>query len=528
MIAIDDDYDIPQNFEDAGIKGINSEHNEGTITFDSSYTEMYFTKCFVKEKKYADNCLIYRSDRDENGEWGEGRLVKIFGDSVTVGHPHLYDDDTKMVFASNISGGQGGKDLYMMERTEKGWGTPRNLGPTINTAGDEMFPFVHSDGTLYFASDGHVGMGGLDMFMALPQEGEWKSIDNLQAPINSGYDDYGLIFDEFETLNQSGYYEANGYYVSNRPGGTGADDIYKFTLRKPAYFELVVEVLKKQYKDPYDPESDYDFIALDKADIILFKINEVGLLDTVETTISDLEGKAIFSIDPETDYQVLASRDNLSSNDQFKYLAQRHKVSTKEIKTYRIKITLTLEIILEPAIPKRAVTVNNIYYNFDRWNIRSDAAQILDNLASLLKENKQYMIEMGSHTDSRGSTSYNERLSQRRADAVIKYLASKGVPRSRLRAKGYGESTLVNDCNDGSDCSEAQHQENRRTTFTIIGEDETIKSNAPKIIPIDPEMLRREREGLIKKDVPEGEGEQEEEGSEGTEEASETPEDPEQ
>jgi len=449
---------------------------------------MYFTRCYNKDKKGVDHCKIYKRVKDVDGNWSDAELVELFDDTIDVGHPLLIEDGNRMIFSANNPKGFGGKDLYVTTKTESGWGIALNLGKTVNTSGDEMFPFVDPDGSLYFSSNGHIGMGGLDIFLAEKSGDGWGKVRNMQAPVNSGADDFSLIFDEYGKLDMSGYFEATGYFTSSRIGGMGSDDIYKFILKKPAYFDMIVTVQEGIRSNPSDPSSELiDFKPLKDALVQRTKIDETGLPAEILYDTTDTEGRTFFSLEGETDYIFKASKGT-------KYIAKTADFSTKKIiGDKHLIITLTLEFVLDSIIEGAPISIPNIYYDFDKWNIRSDAAKVLDEIVGILKDNSKITAEMGSHTDSRGSTSYNEKLSQKRAEQVVKYLSSKGIDKGRLVAKGYGESKLINKCIDGVECTEFEHQKNRRTTFTIYVGEKEFKSYEPELITVDPAMLEKEK-----------------------------------
>jgi len=478
-----DNYTEPVLFDDKEI--INTEDNEGTVTFNKEFTEIYFTRCTSEDEEApGDYCKIHVSYRNDDGTWGDPEVVALFEDSFEVGHPALSADGNQMVFASNGPGSHGGKDLYVTNRTSDGWGTPKNLGPDINTEGDEMFPFLHPDGDLYFASNGLPGMGMLDMYYATKETAlTWVKPLNLLAPINSGADDFGIFYDEYNILNQSGFYESVGYFCTSRPGGRGKDDIYKFTVVKPAYFALDGLVLKKILEDRSDPGSAVlDLSPIPNCKISLMKYdNATGVGETVESMLSDEDGVFNFILEPETEYKVTAEPTEGDFFTKSEFVTTKGIIGSKNL-----AITLTIEVVLDTMIPETQIVLKNIYYDYDDWKILKEAAKVLDTLAFLLKDNPTIKVEIGSHTDSRGSFAYNEKLSSRRASVVVKYLISRNIARTRLAAKGYGESTLVNNCDDSrmETCSEQLHAQNRRTTFKVLSKDRVIVSN-----PLDPSEI---------------------------------------
>ncbi len=464
-------YGNPKLFDEM----LNTIDNEGTAIFNPNYTEIFFTRCIsTMENSKGDYCKIFYSRKNSEGKWEDAISLDLFSDSTDYGHPALTADGSKLIFSANPPDGYGGKDLYMSSRTGSGWSSPVNLGAEYNTAGDEMFPYVDSDGSLYFASDGLPGMGGLDVFIAEVKGDSWDEPMNLRAPLNSGGDDFGVMFDEFNKVNHSGYYESTGYFCSSRKGGMGKDDIYKFTVTKPAYFELSGDVLKKILKDPSDPNSpvlDYKPVKNAKVELVVY--DKLSGMDGVPIVVNtDDNGKFHYELEPDTDYKVKASKPG--------FLNKEQEVTTRELEgKINLSVVLTIQMELDTLIEDVDLVLENIYYDYDDWKILPTAAQTLDKLVKdVIKPNPDIKVEIGSHTDARGSASYNEKLSQRRAESCVKYIASRGIDRKRLVAKGYGESTLLNECTDAkaNECTEEQHARNRRTTFRVLSDKMTLES----------------------------------------------------
>lgn len=486
-----DKYSAPEPFEG---NTFNSDANEGTVTFNKDFTEMYFTRCFSKGDR-DDFCQIYFSTRTAQ-KWSNPEPIPFFPDSCNVGHPRLSPDGEMLFLSSDAEGGFGGKDLYVCYRVGNGWGSPQNMGNVINTEGDEMYPFMHNDGSFFFASNGHKGMGGLDNFMAAKKGGGWGAVENLRPPMNSGADDFGIYFDEYEVFNMSGFFESHGFFSSTRSQGKGNDDIYRFTVEKPAFFALDGIVLEKIYERKDDPNSKIiDHKIIPFADVHLLMLDTTNNYIEVSKTQADEKGEFHFKLEPNTEYKVIGSAPE--------YFSKSEIVSTRGLKgSKNMAVTLTVEIILEKIYKEKEIVLPNIYYNYDKWNIREDAAKILDQLAVLLGENPGIRVEIGSHTDARGSTAYNEKLSQKRAESAVRYMISRGISKKRLEAKGYGESKLVNSCNDSNleKCNEEEHQRNRRTTFKVLSDSFTLESSEPTNIQTDPEMLERQKKESRKKE----------------------------
>ena len=415
---------------------VNSNFNEGVSWVDSTNTTLYFTQCNGIDGKGL-NCKIYVS-YNQNNQWTQPQALPFCSDSFSVGHPTFTADGKRMFFASNMPGSLGEKDIYYIDYnpiTGK-WGKPTNLGPNVNTTEDDMFPSVHPDGRIFFASKGHYGMGGLDLFYTKDSAGTYTKAQNLKSPINGGGDDFGITF---PLANQSA--DAIALYTSNRVGGKGDDDIYKISV-KPFLVLVKGKVLNVEDNTP-------------------IKGAQVEISSTIKLK-TDGNGEFTGELSLNQLYAITAAKENF-------FKSNAVDVSTQSIKA---DTTINLTFALTP-IPDENVelTLRGIYYDLDRYEIRSDAARVLDSLVTILKNNPTLVIELASHTDSRAAEDYNLKLSQKRAQSCVDYLVGKGIAKARLKAVGYGESKLVNDCADGVDCTEEQHQENRRTTFRVLSND---------------------------------------------------------
>ncbi len=433
---------------------INTENEEGTPAFSSDYKELYFTRCEAgkREKK---GCEIMYSKRTGD-KWSEPKNLGILPDSVVAAHPALSPDGLTLYFVSDIPGGYGKKDIWRSTRARQGdnWSKPINLGPDINTSGDELFPYCRADGTLYFSSDGLIGMGGLDIFSAQPQpDGSWV-VKNLKPPINSFADDFGIAFEGKEE---------KGIFSSTRKG-RGNDDLYSFEL-PPLKFS-VTGLVKDEKTGEIMPGSLVQLIASDGSNL------------QAETGSS---GDFKFDLKPEVDYIFLASKKG--------YLNGKEKETTKgQEKSREYMVTILLTAIDKP------IELPNILYDFGKWDLRPESMVSLDKLVETLMDNPNVTIELMSHTDSRDTEEYNYQLSQKRAQVVVQYLIDKGIAPERLLAKGYGESTpkfvdadmaklnpflkagtqlteqyinsLAND-----EQREIAHQINRRTEFRVLSTD---------------------------------------------------------
>jgi len=425
--------------------------HEASPVFTKDGNTMYYTQNEVKEnnQKRVVNGLykIYKSVRQQ-GKWKNLGVQDIFAkDSARVAHPALSPDGKTLYFASDARGTFGQSDLFKVTINEDGsYTAPENLGNTINTEGRESYPFVTQDNILLFASDGHPGQGGFDLFaLDLSQKGALPV--HLNAPLNSAFDDFGLSWDR--TTN-------NGVFTSNRPEGQGDDDLYVFTNTNP-FFEfdynarIIGKVIDKNTNLP-----------LANSRVVLY--NNQG--KELGSTTTDENGDFVFEkVLSNASYRTQASKETYSTNETAPSLAlyEREVSTTIVLDQDQYKLEQGLDLA-------KALSLRHIYFDLDKSNIRPDARVELEKIVEVLTQNPSIKIEIGSHTDSRQSKAYNQGLSQRRAKSTMDYLVKRGIAKTRLTAKGYGESQLVNQCADGVQCSEADHQLNRRSTFVIVGQ----------------------------------------------------------
>lgn len=354
----------------------------------------------------------------------------------SVGHAALSSDEKTLYFVSDMPGGKGGTDIwYSLLNVDGSWGTPINAGNAINTEGNEMFPSLTADGKMFYSTNGLPGMGGLDIFSSAGRQDQWSKPKNLKYPVNSAGDDFAFIANEQLT---------KGYLSSNRKGGKGNDDIYSFSFVKPRIILALSGVTFNKKTNE----------TLSGTAVTLYS----GGREIVAKQISKTDGVFFFELEQASDYSVLGSKAG--------FYADSASVTTRGI----VKSdTLHVSLYLNPLFEKgKILALENIHYDFDKDNIRADAAKILDELVRTMRDNPTLKIELGSHTDSRGVDIYNLDLSQRRARSAVNYLISRGIARDRMVAKGYGESKLLNKCSNGVKCSVAEHQANRRTEFTVL------------------------------------------------------------
>jgi len=520
----------------------NSAFHDGAAAISPDGESMYFTRNYVikKQKRQGEDHIIHlilAKAKLNGGEWQlDGGFMHNSAD-YSVAYPTFSRDGNLLVFASDARGGHGGMDLYLCYRSGVDqWSAPQNLGPAVNTPGEEVYPFLMPDGSLVFSSDGLPGLGGQDLFIAKPDGRLWSEARNLGAPLNSPRDEIG--FWSFESLQK-------GWFSSNRNSALALYDVFYFTKDKLPNL-LLGMVVDKHTKIPLkgvdiiarDLNSGMEFSTISAEDgqfrfeltagkpwnisirgekngistnieHVVFEPGEEGatnfiqlehndprftlegyslssknekpmegalvkLLNTntgkVQTAYSDKDGKFTFQLDQRSDYRITGEKDG--------YYSTVAEASTKGLDrstTLYVNLFLyTQVVIINEDITmkdgKNPMSINDIFYDFDDYRIRPDAAKELDKLIAFLQLNKNLeVVQLNAHTDSRGASDYNMNLSQKRAQAAVQYLVAKGIPRNRLRYKGFGESQLVNRCRDGvEDCTEAEHQQNRRTEFRVL------------------------------------------------------------
>lgn len=505
-----------------------SSLHEGPLTFDKTTDNIFFSrnnsKKNGKKAKYTEGVSrlkIYTAQRQGETNWSVPTELSFNQDNSDACHPSISIDGDKLYFSSNREGGYGGMDLYVCEKVNGSWGKPKNLGPKINTAKNEIFPYIHADGTLFYSSDGLKGSGGLDIFYATSNTTDlsnnkthrgFSAPINLGASFNSDKDDFGFIID----LDMK-----NGYFTSNRSGGIGSDDIYSFNINEGTLFENLIEknsVVNSSNMKPNNPATtpinakkkanssinttDNDrassnelinLIVIDRqtgkpipmANAAYLNLNELSILDIIADNNSNKQtpfiksdgtfalelvaskmtnkqtntgGKAQLKTDKDGNYVISVSKDG--------YLPEQLTLK---------KDALRDDIVVLLSRPSKNFTLkegmlfklNNVYYNYNDASIRPDAAKDLDALFTIMTKYPDIEVELGSHTDARGTSDYNLELSQRRADNAVQYLVNRGIDPQRIVAKGYGETHLRNHCGNGVPCSENEHKINRRTEVKI-------------------------------------------------------------
>ncbi|MBC5864081.1 OmpA family protein [Flavobacterium turcicum] len=428
-------------------ENVNSKFNESTPVFTKDLNTMYFTRNNFLDGKKGKNTekvtllKIYKAIK-VNNTWTNIIALPFTSDNYNTAHPALSPDEKTLYFASDMPGTIGQSDLFKVAINADGsFSNPENLGKSINTEGRETFPFISEDNELYFSSDGHPGLGGLDIFVStLTSDSTWGTVENVGSDINSPKDDFAYYLD---TTSRK------GFFTSNKDGGKGYDDIYKFLELKKIKCEHVL----------YGVVTDLSTsTGLANATIVLLDEQ----YNTLKTQQADAQGKYSFNVECDKIYFVRA---------------QYPEFTTKEVKaeTKKENEKTYVPIALESSKCKVAIgddlgkcfNIKMIYFDLDKSTIKQAAAFDLEKILDVLQQNPTMKLDIRSHTDSRQTFKYNEALSDRRAKATIDWLISKGINANRLTGKGYGETQLVNKCADGVTCTEEEHQLNRRSEFIV-------------------------------------------------------------
>ena len=564
------EYGRPEKYSDE----VNEKLHEAAVSFTSDQNEIFYTANNYEgdSDDGIKKLKVYSAKSEGEGKWGKRESLPFNSDEYSVAHPSVTADGSRLFFASDMPGGFGGMDLYYSDLESGRWGPPTNLGPAINTEGHEIFPYFGPNDRLYFSSDGHIGLGGLDIFyIVAKEEDEWSSPENMGYPINTTADDFGIIFNEEGTC---------GFFSSDRDGGSGRDDVYSFIKTATPVEVLVFDDATKlpiegaqvtndctgatlttdsegkiildqklniccNYSAIYDGYNENtkeacteniqlgDLVRVEiplKRDLV-FDIEgivfdqQTGLpLEGVEVSVSndcgqpepqsivtDASGQYKFDLDPDCCYSIKAGKDgylatmlddnctrNLTESTTLQVNVNLQPIVAPDESEKRVVKDATTGLWIdkntgEPAdgdigglVYKNGDLVEgegtafpppispgdgfllHIYYDFNQSYVREDAVPELEKLLSTLELNPDLIIEISSHTDSRGSYRYNNRLSQRRAESIVRWLSKRGIDKERLVAKGYGENVNVNNCSNNVPCSEEEHQYNRRTEFKVI------------------------------------------------------------
>lgn len=437
------------------INNINTPDNEGSCSFVNHGEKLYFTRC---SDQGTGNyyCQIYSTLLTQNEE---PQLLDLGNFKCNNVNPAIYISDSILIFSSDREGGEGKYDLYLVQWMDEQWSKPINLGSLINTQGNEKFPTWDHD-TLYFSSDYLAGMGGLDIFKTWrTKDGKWSSPQHLDYPMNSGADDFNFskdpLFKSNDTIVQS------GIFTSNR-NLTQGDDIYSFQYIKNP--NNVFNVPNKKV-GKINIVATINFLKIEtyKTENLNKELDSVQLemtKDMKDFVYSGNKTKMTFYLTPNTEYHIKCSRRG--------YLNQILSFRTPALDSLERDTTINLDykVVLVPLIIDREFVLDNVYYDYDKWDIREDAKFALDHLYEILISNPKINIVVVSHTDCRGEDHYNLNLSQKRAQSAVSYLINKGIPSNRLQSNGVGELDPAISCNC-STCTEEEHQKNRRTTFRI-------------------------------------------------------------
>jgi len=447
-------YSVPQNENidslEAKYFDVDLKYHVGSVVFNADYSVAYFTATdYEKGRGYDEErntrLHIYRAEWN-GSKWDNIKSLEFNSHEYSSCHPALSPNGDSLVFSSDRPGGFGGMDLYICTVDGETVSIPENLGLAINTSGNEVFPYWHKNGKLNFSSDLQVGIGGLDIFIAEKEKGKWANPKNIGAPINSPKDDFGFIYDDnFES----------GYFSSDR-GGEG-DDIYSFVRLpiEPPIANVDMLLVSKYATDvPIDPREN--------------DINVDGdtLVVTTFCKVSEQGGTVRFNA--KRDSVLYTPPPGYVGEDKVCYTICDRMNDEALCDSSYIEIQITDEIISEQLRVGQSFVLENIYYDLDKYNIRTDAIIDLDKVVKVMRENPTLKVELSSHTDCRASHEYNETLSQNRAISATKYIVERGIAADRIVAKGYGERVLTNRCADGVECTEEEHQANRRTEIKVL------------------------------------------------------------
>lgn len=426
---------------------LNTKFNEATPVFTKDGKTVYFTRNNYNKGKRGKNSdkatllKIYKATL-EKGKWVNVTELPFTSDNYSTAHPALSPDEKTLYFASDMPGTLGQSDLFKVAINADGsFGTPENLGKQVNTEGRETFPYVTDENELYFASDGQLGLGGLDVFVTqINKDGSYGEIKNVGAPVNGPKDDFAFIIDTKTRF---------GFFSSNRDGGKGYDDIYKFQETRQLKCEQLLSG-RITDKETGLPIANARLTLSDAS----FKV--------IKTIYADHEGKYSFDVECGNVYYVKAESKDYTPN---------------ELKAIIPKESGETDLSIELDKPVKQITVGTdlaktfgikiIYFDLDKWNIRPDAAIDLAKIVDVMKQYPNMKVDVRSHTDSRQTHKYNQKLSDRRAKSTIDWMVQDGVAKERITGKGYGETQLVNKCADGVECTEQEHQQNRRSEFII-------------------------------------------------------------
>jgi peptidoglycan-associated lipoprotein len=417
------------------LEPISAAGNDGVLSYCEKTKTVYFTRC--NDGKGKNNyCRIFEASYDDATNIFETPkpIALSFQQKGDMEQPAIATNGDKLWFASRMEGGNGGSDLWYMRKEGDSWSEPVNAGTVINTEFDEMFPVLR-DSVLYYSSEGNIGYGGLDLYYATLSNGSWTKPVNLKAPFNSSGDDFFIVYN---SDNKS------GYFSSNRSGGAGSDDIYSFFLT-PVNILVKGRISDMETSQPIAGA----VVVLSAAD------------GTSDTTTTNANGEYLFNLDKDKDYKINVLNPG--------YFGDSRKLSTQGVKAskeYSKANGQNYDFAIK-RIPKEEIKIDNIYYDYDSYNLREESKPSLDKLVKLLEDTPGALVQINSHTDERGKFDYNLTLSENRAKSVVEYLISKGISAGRLSSKGFSSSQPV----VKNAKTEEEHQMNRRTTFQVLKND---------------------------------------------------------
>lgn len=441
------------------LENVNGKYHDGIASVSEDGSTMIITRSNYMSKSRlgtndnaTNNTQLYSSTKDEEGKWSAPELLPFCNADQMYAHPALSNDSKIMYFSSDLPGGSGGMDLHKVSYDGTTWSVPSNLGESINTAGDEVFPSLRGNDSLFFSSDAMTSIGGLDILFSVNRDGNWTKAEHLSYPINSASDDFGISF------NEGG---ESGMLSSDRHG---TDRLYNFLMFNP---EIAIDGLITDV-DELKP--------LDGVTITIENLTD----GTLKILTSDNNGKFAYDLLPGKEYKIRAERDDYL--DLTETISTMGKTSSETINVIMEMRKLIIGDGDDPFDPNgqgegngdgdgtgndAVYEIPNIHWDYNKWEIRADAVPYLDQAVKTLKDNTDLKVQIQSHCDCRGSHHFNDQLSKKRANSVLDYLVSKGIPRKLVKSKGFGERRLLNKCKDGAECSENEHQVNRRTEFVI-------------------------------------------------------------
>lgn len=459
---------------------VNRKQHEATVTFTKDLKTVYFTANNYNEKGKSiksstgmDNIQLYKASVNAESEWENIIKLDFNDDEFSTGSPTLNVDETKLYFVSDRPESIGKTDIFVVDiNTDGSYSEPKNLGPKINTIEREMFPSIDKNNVLYFSSNGHEGYGNLDIFVSKIYDNSESTPLNLEEPLNSPKDDFAYILRN----------EQMGYFSSNRKEGKGDDDIYSFRVDEKIFIECLQTINGIVRNNETKELLPGALIAILDSD---GKQLQITAADEVDATYT-------FDVPCNSTYTLVGTNDG--------FLRKEIEVTTvNDIGAPSIKQDVFLEPEFIAVGQEILVNIDRIYFDFDKWNIRKDAAEELAKVIEVMNKYPEMKIHATSHTDSRGREKYNQKLSKRRAKSTIEYLISKGIDAARLTSEGFGETKLVNKCSSFVKCTKEEHQLNRRTEFIVVKDEsskvEEVKDELKPVMEVKPETEKVIEEG---------------------------------